>query len=90
MPNVKFTSALKRFYPDLQDTVVEGQTVSDLLEHINNTYPGIRQYLIDEDGSLRQHVNIFIDEELIHDRSNLTDAIDTANEVLIYQALSGG
>ena len=71
MPKVKFTSALKRFYPDLRDTVVEGQTVSELLEQVNQTYPGIRHYLVEEDGSLRKHVNIFINEELIHDRSCL-------------------
>ena len=90
MPKVKFTSALKRFYPDLQDTVVVGQTISELLDHINQAYPGIRHYLIEEDGSLRKHVNIFIDQELIYDRNTLTDAVGQDDEVLIYQALSGG
>ena len=33
MPTVKFTSALKRFYPDLRDTVVEGQTVFRATKH---------------------------------------------------------
>ncbi|MEQ9443397.1 MAG: MoaD/ThiS family protein [Cyclobacteriaceae bacterium] len=90
MPKVKFTTALKRFYPNLQDTVVAGQTVSELLEQINKTYPGIRNYLVEEDGSLRKHVNIFVDEALIHDRNCLTDAVTLNDEVLIYQALSGG
>ncbi|MCA6074509.1 MoaD/ThiS family protein [Fulvivirga sedimenti] len=90
MATVKFTSALNRFFPDLKELQVEAGNVSDVITKAEEIYPGIRAYLLEEDGSLRKHVNIFIDEDLIHDRNKLSDPVRPANEVLIFQALSGG
>ncbi len=90
MPIVNFTAALKRFYPDLHPLSIEGQTVAEVLNHLNHTYPGITDYLMDEKGSLRQHINIFIGEKMITDRESLSDNTFIDDEILIFQALSGG
>ena len=90
MATVKFTSALTRFFPDLGDMHVEGNTVHQVLASINRQIPGLQTYLLDDDGSLRKHVNIFIKEDLIRDRVQLTDPVKDQDEILIYQALSGG
>ena len=90
MAHVKFTSALQRFFPGLNDMEVEGHTVREVLTHINQEMPGIDGYLLEEDGSLRKHVNIFIKEDLINDRQELSDLVKEEDEILIYQALSGG
>lgn len=90
MPTVKFTYALRRFFPQLKDTPVRGGTLPGLLEAVDGHYPGIRSYIVDERGALRKHVNIFINGELIRDRESLSDAFDENSEILIMQALSGG
>ena len=90
MPTVKFTYALKRFFPQLKETSVQSGTLPDLLESIDQQYPGIQHYIVDERGALRKHVNIFIDGELITDREQLSDAFSENSEVYIMQALSGG
>jgi molybdopterin synthase sulfur carrier subunit len=90
MPTVSFTSALKRFYPDLGPLQVDAENVADLLEKVDAQYPGIKNYLVDERGRLRKHVNIYIGEALIEDREKLRDQVRAEDEVLIFQALSGG
>jgi len=90
MAKVRFTAALKRFYPNLKEEVASGEKVSEVLEAIDKKYPGIIDYILEEDGSLRKHVNIFIKDELIKDRLELSDPIGDQDELLIYQALSGG
>ena len=90
MAKVKFTSALNRFFPNLKDMEVQGNTVNHIIAAINKEIPGLNTYLLDDDGSLRKHVNIFVKDELIHDRLQLTDPVQEKDEVLIYQALSGG
>ena len=90
MAKVRFTPNLKRFFPTLQPLSVEAQTVADLLLQCESAYPGMRAYLVDEHGSLRTHVNIFIGDELILDKVGLSDAIRPTDEVYILQALSGG
>lgn len=90
MPTIRFTAALKRFFPDLVDQEVSGNTVKDILVQVNQRYPGIQSYLIEETGGLRKHINIFVRGELITDRSGLQDELGAQDEVVVFQALSGG
>ena len=90
MPLVKFTKNLQRFFPNLESVQVEGTTVRDLVFSLDEMYPGLAAYIVDDHGALRQHVNIFIGEELILDKLNLSDPVNEADQVFILQALSGG
>lgn len=90
MATVKFTYALKRFYPDLDTLEIEAPDVNSVVHSIEQNYPGIKDYLLDEQGSLRKHVNIFVDGSLITDRETLLDQLTERSEVYIMQALSGG
>ncbi len=90
MPTVRFTTALQRFFPDLKEREVAGGTVAEVLEEIEALYPGIKDYVVDEQGRLRQHVNIFLSGELIEDKETLQDKVEDKDEVYVFQALSGG
>ena len=52
--------------------------------------PGLAFYVCDERGRLRQHVNIFVENERVSDRRGLSDAVAPDARVFILQALSGG
>lgn len=90
MPTIKFTNALQRFFPTLSTTEIAADDLSEILEKLEKQHPGLRNYIVDERGSLRKHVNIFIDGDLIHDRDNLSDPFTARSEIYIMQALSGG
>lgn len=90
MPTVKFTSALNRFFPSLKEVEVTVNTIPEIIEAIEQKWPGISDYLVDERGKIRQHVNIFIDGEMIQDREQLLDVVKMDSEVYFFQALSGG
>ena len=91
MAQVRFTQHLSRFFLDLeQDVAIDGNTVARIVEGLERRYPGMAGYLVDDQGSLRQHVNIFIGDEIIRDRSALSDPVAEADRVFVLQALSGG
>lgn len=90
MIKVKFTSALKQFFPDLRSQEFEGTSIREIITSIEAIYPGMQNYLLEEDGSLRKHVNIFVRDEMMKDRDTLSDTLTEGDEVLIFQALSGG
>jgi molybdopterin synthase sulfur carrier subunit len=90
MPTVKFTYALQRFFPGLKNTSAKGCTLAEILDEMEVNYPGVRSYVLDEQGSLRQHVNIFIDGAIIKDRIAVGDLFSENSEIYILQALSGG
>ena len=90
MPHVRFTSALQRFFPALEDGDFEGVTVAEILVQIEKRYPGMSDYLMDERGALRKHVNVFVSNRMIQDRTALSDVLADDAEMCIFQALSGG
>jgi molybdopterin synthase sulfur carrier subunit len=67
-----------------------GATLADLVADLDRQYPGVRHYLLDDQGRLRQHVNLFVNSAWIVDRQRLSDAVAPGDQVHILQALSGG
>lgn len=90
MAQVHITRHLQRFFPDLETTSVEGKTVAELLTGLDRKFPGLAAYIVDENGALRKHVNIFVNQRMIRDRRKLSDPVDPEGEVHVIQALSGG
>ncbi|MDX1416901.1 MAG: MoaD/ThiS family protein [Candidatus Promineifilaceae bacterium] len=90
MVNVRFTRHLVRFFPGLERTEVEGSTVAEVIGALDTKYPGLADYIVDERGTLRRHVNIFVSQEMIHDRQTLSDPVQDGDEMYVFQALSGG
>lgn len=90
MATVRFTSHLKRFFDDLDETEIDGGSVAEILEKLETLHPGILDYICDESGALRKHVNIFVGQQLIADRTRLSDPVETSDQLYVMQALSGG
>ena len=90
MAQVKFTANLKRFFPDLREYEVEASTIAEALAAVDARWRGLADYIVDEHGALRKHVNIFIGDELIRDKRGLSDKISADTRITIMQALSGG
>ena len=90
MAKVKITPALRSFFPELTDMQIPATTVKEVVAVLERKHPGISSYLLTEQGSLRNHVNIYLQNTLVSDRQQLSDSVGENDEVLIYQALSGG
>lgn len=52
--------------------------------------PRLRGYLLDDQGSLRRHVALFVDGVQVRDRRGLGDPLQDDSEIYVVQALSGG
>ena len=89
MPTVHFTSHLKNFV-DGPLPNVPGTTVRELLDSVFGDRPKLRGYVLDELGSLRPHVVIYISDRVMADRVGLSDAVGATEELYVMQALSGG
>ena len=90
MPKVVFTANLKRYTGGVTETAADGDQVCDLLHALETQIPGLRHYIVDDQGALRVHVNIFVDGSMVRDLATLTDPVGPDSTVHILQALSGG
>ena len=62
-------------------------TLSGVLAALDGSYPGIRFRMIDEQGAVRPHIKLFVDQALTRD---LRSSIHAGATVMIVGALSGG
>ncbi len=70
--------------------VVTGETVGAALQEVFGDQPKLRGYVLDDQGSLRQHVQIYVRDRPIADRTRQSDAVAVNDEIYVLQALSGG
>ncbi len=75
-----------------QDTVVanESGTLAQLIDALEQQYPGLKERLCDETGELRRFVNIYVNGEDVRFLSGLQTPIESGAEVSIVPAVAGG
>lgn len=86
MPHVVFTSHLQRFV-SCPEHEVEGDTLGVVLNQVFKGNPRLRDYVLDDQDSLRKHVIVFIDGRRTRE---LKDSVKTESVIHVLQALSGG
>ncbi|MGE0700560.1 MAG: MoaD/ThiS family protein [Hyphomicrobiaceae bacterium] len=89
MPRVVFTPNLQR-HVECPETFVPGATVREALDNVFAGNPRARSYVLDDQAALRRHMTVFLDGELIRDRTGLSDPVGESSTVYVFQSLSGG
>lgn len=65
-------------------------TVADVLSGLWSLYPGVRDRIVNEQGQVRQHINVFIGNENIRYTGGLASPVADGADVTIVPAVSGG
>ncbi len=68
----------------------EGGTIVELLESLEQTCPGIKARLCDEQGELRRFVNFYVNNEDIRFLEGANTPLQDGDEVSIIPAIAGG
>lgn len=89
MPRIRFTRHLER-HVACPAGEVAGASVRAALEDYFSRNPAVRSYVLDERGSLRTHVAIFVNGASVSDRATLSDSLPPDSTIDVLQALSGG
>jgi molybdopterin converting factor small subunit len=66
------------------------RTVADALEELWKLHVGLRDRVVNEQGELRRHINIFLESENIRRQELLATPITDNSEITILPAVSGG
>jgi hypothetical protein len=86
---IVFAKAFHR-HVDCPDASVAGGVVRAALDPYFEQFPSVRGYVLDAVGAFRTHVAVFVDNDLITDRTTLTDSVGEQSTIHVFQALSGG
>ena len=87
---LKIPSPLRRFTSGQSEIEVIGDRVEDILQELFETYPDIKKHLIEDNGQLRNFVNIFINGNDIRQNGGLDAEIPTNSDIRIIPSIAGG
>ena len=89
---VRIPTYLASFAGGRNSLAIDGlpATVAEALTALWKEHPGLRDRIVDEQGTVRQHINIFVGEEAIRFAEGLATKVPADAEVLIVPAVSGG
>lgn len=65
-------------------------TVGDALSLVGAQWPGVLDRVMTEQGTVREHVNIFVGEESIRFAKGLETPVGDGDTIMIVAAVSGG
>lgn len=86
MATVRVREPLKKLAGGEGQHTIDGATVAELLTEFERTHPALSGWILDERGSVRRHINVFVNGE--------TGTPDTAvgpdDRIDILPAISGG
>lgn len=79
--------ALLKLFPSAAPRVeVSASTVGEMIDQLNDRWPGMRDRLCDSTPRIRRHINVFVGGE----RAALETPLASNTEVFILTSISGG
>jgi molybdopterin synthase sulfur carrier subunit len=86
---VRLTAVLQRVVGQ-KAVQMEGENVAEVLANVNAQYPGFKEQITMEDGSLHRFVNIYINDEDIRYLQSVDTPVKSGDVISILPALAGG
>lgn len=88
--NVRIPTPLRKYTNDQSDVEIEGSTVSQVIDNLEASHGGIKEKLVDDDGSIRRFVNIYVNDEDIRFLDGGDTEVKEGDGVTIVPAIAGG
>ena len=90
MPVIRFPAALKYYVDNHSEMDIPASSVTELLAALANRYPTLRFHLLDSDGNLRRHFNVFVNGEHIRDLNGVDTVLKESDKVILMATSAGG
>jgi molybdopterin synthase sulfur carrier subunit len=88
--NVRIPTPLRKLTHDEEVVQVTAATVGGAIAELQTRYPGIKERLTDDNGSVRRFVNVYVNEEDIRFLQNQDTSLKDGDEISIIPAIAGG
>ncbi len=90
MPKVKIPMPLIRLTNQQAEVDVEAANIKELLEALENKFPGIKRRLCDDNGKIRKFLDIYVEGEDIRFLDGEYTKLNKESNVDIVSSIVGG
>ena len=87
---IRFPAAMKYYFNNQIEFSVSASTAGELVEKVIEQYPSAKFHLVDSEGSLRRHFNVFINGTHIRDLNGMDTPLKEEDKVILMASAAGG
>ncbi|MET9314698.1 ubiquitin-like small modifier protein 1 [Kribbella sp. NPDC003505] len=88
--SVRVPTILRPYTQGVSEVSAEGTTLTEVLDSLDASYPGIKGRVLDDSGELRRFVNVYVDDDDVRFAEGLQTTIKDGGQVSIIPAVAGG
>jgi len=90
MPMVRFPAMMKYYVDNQSEFFVSGATVNEIINRVVEQYPSVKFHLLDADGKLRRHFNVFVNGVHIRELNGMDTSLNEEDKVILMASAAGG
>ena len=87
---VKIPTPLRNLTNEQDLIELAASSVREVIDVLENDFPGVKERICEEDGSIRRFVNVYVNGEDVRFLSELDTVIADNDEISIVPAVAGG
>ena len=87
---VRIPTPLRKYTGEKAEVTAEGSTIKEVFAILEQKFPGFRQALYNEDGTIKRFINVYLNDEDIRYIGGETAPVKAGNVVSIVPAIAGG
>ncbi|MDP6548729.1 MAG: MoaD/ThiS family protein [Dehalococcoidia bacterium] len=87
---VRIPTPLRRITDGQAQVELESESMGELVENLDASFPGFKERLLDENGDLRYFVNLYLNGEDVRFLQGLETSVKSGDEISIVPAVAGG
>lgn len=87
---VRIPTPLQGLTKNQGEVEAKGNTIKELVDDLERQFPGIKERICDDEGTIRRFVNIYLNDEDIRFLDGDSTKVKTGDDVSIIPAIAGG
>ena len=90
MSKIRIHTPLRRLTNEKDEVESNASSISELVVDLEEQFPGIKDRLCEDDGTIRKFINIYVNDEDIRFLDGVNTKINNEDIVSIIPAIAGG
>ncbi len=90
MPSVRIPTPLRKLTNELEVVEAAGANIGEIIDNLDQAFPGLKERICDDSGNVRRFVNIFVNDEDIRFLEDKATPVKDTDEISIVPAIAGG
>ena len=87
---VSIPTILRQYTDGAKSVEASGATLAEVVDELESRHAGIKGRLVEDDGSLRRFVNVYLNDEDVRFLDGINSPVADGDNVTILPAVAGG